>query len=412
MDRTIFSAADICLPPYAAEDPLWQKWSVIACDQFTSEPDYWERVEKEVGDAPSAYHLMLPEAYLKTPQESEHGKKIPDFMNRLDGWTRVLQNRLVYLERTLPDGKIRRGLIGKLDLEAYEYHAGSLSFVRATEATVLERIPPRCAIREAAPYEMPHVMVFYTDPEDMILEPVRAEKDFLQCLYRSRLMEGGGAAAGYELSGKKLESVLERIAHYEEKRRQEGGVGYAVGDGNHSLAAAKAHYENKKKQLGSEALHHPSRYALVELVRLEEESIQFEPIYRLVTGCDTEDLFAALESVTEPESGGQSVTAVTAAGKKTFSFCAPPHSLTVGTLQEFLDAYMRTHPSVQCDYIHGKNTLFELTKKSGCAGFLFDGMEKDALFPYVEQGNVLPRKTFSMGEARSKRYYLELRKIQ
>lgn len=413
MDETIFSAATVALPPFAPQDAQWESWSVIACDQFTSEPAYWEQVQAIAGDSPSAYHLILPEAYLGTEQEARHRRQITEHMEKLDDWLCRLPDTLIYLERTLPDGKIRRGLIGKFDLEAYDYHTGSGSFIRATEATVLERIPPRCAIRQASAYELPHVMAFYTDPEQRILQPILRERDHLRCVYQTRLMLGGGFAAGYALEGAVLRQVLTEIALYEAGRRAAGGLGYAIGDGNHSLAAAKAHYENQKKRLGEAAGTHASRYALVELVSLEDEAIQFEPIYRLVTGCAKEELLSAFSSVVQEDDGtGQQITVVTAEGKQSFSFRHPTHSLTVGTLQDFLDSYKETHPQLVCDYIHGEASLCELAKAEDAVGFLFAGMKKEELFPYVEQGKVLPRKTFSMGEAKSKRYYLELRKIE
>lgn len=412
-NKTVFAAASVGLPPYKPTDSRWKQWSVIACDQFTSEPFYWEQVQDMVGDAPSAYRLMLPEAYLGTGKESAHGEQIAVYMNKLESWLNILPETLVYLERTLPDGSLRPGLVGALDLEEYDYRDHSTSFIRATEATVLERIPPRCKVRQASPYEMPHVMVFYTDPNQRILQPVKERLSELPCLYRTELMLGGGFSAGYAVRGTILNQVIKEISSYEKKRRKSGAVGYAIGDGNHSLAAAKAYYENMKKQLGEAAKKHPSRYALAELVCLEEKAIEFEPIYRLITNCRKEELLLALASCSEEgRAEGQYITAVSQNEERTFSFQEPTHSLTVGTLQDFLDSYVQRHPETVCDYIHGEENLRRLASAPDAVGFLFQGVEKDALFPYVEQGKVLPRKTFSMGEAKSKRYYMELRKIK
>ena len=409
MKNLIFSPADFCLPPYASSDPAWTKWAVIACDQFTSEPSYWEDAARLVGDAPSALRLILPEAYLESERENTHKQIIAAAMSALGDTLHTWENSMLYLERTLPDGRIRRGLVGKIDLEAYDYSVGSSSAVRATEATVLERIPPRVAIRSAAAYELPHVMVLMNDTVGLFAH-LSAHRDAYMPLYDFPLMQGGGHAAGWRLCGDALDAAAEKIAAYESSRV--GGLVYAMGDGNHSLASARAHYLHLKEKLGEGALTHPARFALVEMVALEDPALDFEPIYRVVTDCDPADVLAALDTVTQDGGvGGQSVTVVTAAGKRTRCFVTPTHALTVGTLQEFIDAYIANHPGVKCDYIHDEESLCALAERDGCVGFLFDGMKKEELFPYVLSYGTLPRKTFSMGEARSKRYYIEARKI-
>ena len=228
-------------------------------------------------------------------------------------------------------------------------------------------------------------------------------------LYDFDLMLDGGHAAGYRITGAALEDVLQKIADYEASRGE--GLVYAVGDGNHSLAAAKAHYENIKAEEGSAAADHPARYALVELTALEDEALDFEPIYRVIMDCDQADFLAALAEITKEGEGAQTVRVLTDTTDKTLSFTAPSHALTVGTLQNFIDDYIVAHPSVKCDYIHDEASLRSLAVRPGSVGFLFDGMAKEELFPYVLHHGTLPRKTFSMGEARSKRYYLEARKI-
>lgn len=408
MRNTIFSPADFLLPPYEAKDPAFQKWAVIACDQFTSEPAYWEKAEAIAENAPSALHLVLPEAYLETDAESEKKARIADAMKSVqNGFLKEYTDSLVYLERTLPDGRIRRGLVGKIDLEKYDYKKGSTPAVRATEATVLERIPPRVAIRSAAPLELPHVMLLMNDTEGLMAS-VAAGRDAYPCLYDFDLMLDGGHAAGYCISGEALTAVFSKIEAYEASRGE--GLVYAVGDGNHSLAAAKAHYENIKAKEGN-AEAHPARYALVELVALEDEALDFEPIYRVVIGCDVPDFMKSLTAITKEGEGAQTVRVVSESTDKTVSFTAPTHALTVGTLQDFIDAYIASHPGVKCDYIHDESSLLALAEQKNSVGFLFDGMAKEELFPYVLNHGTLPRKTFSMGEARSKRYYLEVRKI-
>ena len=406
----IFTAANILLPPYAPQAPEWEKWAVIACDQFTSESEYWASVRDTVGQMPSALRLILPEAYLGTPEEGMQRQEIARAMKELDGnWLHVYANSMIYMERTIPDGRVRRGLVGQIDLEAYDYQAGAEPAVRATEATVLERIPPRVAIRASAVLELPHVMLLMDDSDGLMDSLEQSRSDF-SLLYDFPLMLGGGRAAGYRISGQALEALNARICAYEASRA--GDLVYAVGDGNHSLAAAKAHYMNLRKQLGDAALAHPARYALVELTAIQDRALDFAPIYRIVSGCDTADFCEALSKISVPgESGAQSVRVMTEREDYAVSFSAPTHALTVGTLQDFIDSYIALHPGVKCDYIHDETSLHVLARRKETVGFLFNCMQKEELFPYVQNHGTLPRKTFSMGEARSKRYYIEARRI-
>lgn len=401
---TIFSPADILLPTGDL-----QKWAVVACDQFTSEPTYWTECEAFIGDAPSSYRYILPEAYLGTEKERSHGATVAASMKTFDETAMRPFHGIVYLERTLPNGAVRRGMVGKIDLEAYDYGASSQSPVRATEATVLERIPPRCKIRSEAAVELPHILILIDDRMG-ILDSLARDKDTLPLLYDFPLMMGGGRAAGYGVSGERLSALTEQIAAYE---KSASGVVYAMGDGNHSLAAAKAHYENLKQALGEQAKEHPARYALAEVTALFDPSLVFEPIYRVVQNCDVADVWATFFASTEPaqEHTEGAITVLAGAWEKTRRFPVPTHALTVGTLQNFLDGYLAAHPSAKCDYIHGEDVVRLLAKENNTVGFLFDGLEKEALFPYVERYGALPRKTFSMGEAAGKRYYLEMRRI-
>lgn len=407
-NRTLFSPADICLPKFpltSAEE--WRKWAVIACDQFTSDPGYWENASQIRKGSASALDLVLPEAYLGTDAEKSHKEEIARHMTEIDFDT--YPDSMMWIERKLPDGRVRQGILGKIDLEKYDYSVGSTSAIRATEATVLERIPPRRAIREAAVYELSHVLLLIDD-KDGLFRRVAAKKKAFETLYDFELMLGGGSITGSRISGKALDEVIGWITEYEEN--VEGDLIYAVGDGNHSLASAKAFYEKVKAELGDAALEHPARYALVELTALQSRALDFEAIYRVVTDCDVNDFLTELNQITgEKKRCAHTVRVITESEDREVSFLKKSHALTVGTLQIFLDDYLFRHPGAKCDYIHDEEALMDLAKRKNCVGFLFGGMKKSELFPYVQKNGTLPRKTFSMGEARSKRYYIEARKI-
>ena len=416
MNKRIFTPADVLLPYSSACDKGWNAWSVIACDQFTSEPEYWAECEGLANSKNSTYNMILPEAYLGTEKDAAHTAVVAESMKKADALLPCgYDNTIIYLERTLPDGSIRYGIIGKVDFEEYDYNKGSTSAVRATEATVLERIPPRCAIRAAASVELPHVMLFGDEKWSWVIGVVKdslRHADDVTKIYDFDLMQGGGHITGYALEGEALAEVVEAIEYYEDYRggMNSDAVVYAVGDGNHSLAAAKAHFENLKGQLGDDAMTHPARYALVEIVSLGDSSIEFEPIYRLVKDCDADALVAAFKAHAGNGDGAQSVTVITKDSTETVTIADPAHALTVGSLQMFLDDYLKANKG-ECDYIHGEDTTERLAKADNSVGFIFDGMEKSDLFGYVEAHGSLPRKTFSMGAAKTKRYYTEARKI-
>lgn len=406
MQNTIVTPADILLPPYTSGSADWARWAVIACDQFTSEPEYWRSAEETVGSSLSALGLILPEVYLGTALEKERNAAIRKNMQTVCSKLRLFADRMVYLERTLPDGNVRRGIVGKIDLEVYDYTAASCSAIRPTEETVVERIPPRVEVRRKATVELPHVMLLMDDPENFVIAPLEEKKDQMEPLYHFPLMLGGGFAAGYLIRGDMQAQLLSALADYESQRQN--GVVYAVGDGNHSLASAAAYYKEIKSTLGEDAAKgHPARYALVEIVNLHDPALEFEPIYRLLKNCDPADVLAALDAVA---TGEGSVAAVWARGERRLSLPGG-HALDVGCLQNFIDEYIKTHPGVICDYIHGEDSLRTLSAGDGCLGFLCTGVDKESLFPYVTANGPLPRKTFSMGEAKSKRYYIEARRI-
>ena len=405
MNNMIFSPADVRLPK--GDKTAYEKWAVIACDQFTSEPEYWDAVREVSKNSPTAHNLVLPEVYLGTQLEKEQKQVIETSMKSVENDTYEVNNTLVYIQRTLPDGKIRHGIVGKIDLTQYDYTPESKSAVRATEQTVLERIPPRCAIRAQATYELPHVMLFMEDTVG-VFETLERNAPKYEKLYDFSLMLGGGYIKGYKIDGDELSSIMASMESYE--RSREGGIVYAVGDGNHSLAAAKAHFENVKKELGEDALNHPARYALVEIVDLNDKAIVFEPIYRIVKGCDRADLIEKM--CQQNGEGEQKITMLTDSEEYNVAFKTPTHALTVGSLQNFLDEYVKSHKGAECDYIHDEESLKTLCKDKNTVGFVFEGMAKEELFPYAEQFGTFPRKTFSMGEAKSKRYYIETRKIR
>ena len=407
-----FLPADILLP----RDVDMEKWAVIACDQFTSEPDYWQRVERFVGPAPSTLRLIFPEAELKKDPEA-HIRAIRAAMAAYWEENRFIAypDSFVYVERELADGSIRRGLVGMLDLEDYDYLPQSKAAVRATERTVLERIPPRVKIREGAELELPHVLLLCDDEEDRILAPLEGEKS--EPLYDFDLMEQGGHIRGWLVSGEAARAACERLDGYERGMAvrcadlTETPMLYAVGDGNHSLATAKACWEKLKPTLSAaEAAVHPARWALVELENLRDPCQQIDPIHRIVTHTDP----AALLAKARAEIGAEEGYAVPwRSGGRSGTLCLNPAlgALPVGILQNFLDRYLAEQPG-EIDYIHDDAALEDLAAAEGAVGFLLPPIEKEQLFGGIDADGVLPRKTFSMGHAREKRYYLEARKIR
>ena len=421
IDRIGFGAADVLLPDFDQVDG--GRWAVVACDQYTSEPAYWESVKTLVGNAPSTLNMILPEVYL-----AETEARVPvinqAMQQMLDEVLHEKADAMIVLLRTQSDGSVRRGIIGAVDLERYDYRKGSDSLIRATEGTVLERIPPRVAIRRDAPLELPHVMLLIDDPARTVIEPAAEAASARAPLYDFDLMADGGHVSARLLTDAEQESVCASLAALAtpeamEARYHAKGLApllFAVGDGNHSLATAKECYEIVKRELGEEAARkHPARYALCEIVNLHDPALQFEPIYRVVFGADVEDLMNELTNATEALCGkgeAQTITAISRDWERTVTVAHPEQQLAVGTLQTFLSDYTASHPEVTVDYIHGEDSLRALACEEGAVGFLFAGMRKDELFRTVIFDGALPRKTFSMGHAQDKRYYLECRKIK
>ena len=484
-----FNQANILLPKDGID---MEKWSVIACDQYTSQADYWKTVEEFVGDAPSTLNVVFPEIYLGNKKndkncacensscaddhttmyasmsDSERIACINSTMEKYlsDGIIQqVVTDGYVLVERTTESG-IRLGIVGLVDLEDYDFDPKNPTLIRATEGTVISRIPPRVKIREHAAIELPHVMLLVDDPVDKaddvsddgkltdiynignvehgIIEYVYSLKDSFRKLYDTDLMQGGGHIRGYAIEGEAAKQVTDAFA---KKQEQSGGFLFAVGDGNHSLATAKTCWENirKSQKFTDEQLKtHPARYALVEICNLHSEALEFKPIHRLLTNVDVKDMLSFFEAeitkqglestegdeiVFEYAESGSDNSAKPANSNEVVSensavTCTAPikssginitnrgDRLPVEILQGILDKYLETHDNVSIDYIHGDEALHGLVKETNGCGIFLQSIDKSTLFPAINAGGVLPRKTFSIGEANEKRYYMECHNIQ
>ncbi len=416
MNQIGFGPADLLLP----NQTDLSKWSVVACDQYTSEPEYWNKVETLVGDAPSMLRLILPEIYLEKDGVDARIAEITATMQEyLDGGVfREVPQAYLYLERTLADGTVRKGLMGVVDLEQYDYTVGSQALIRATEGTVLDRIPPRVRVRKDAPIESPHVMLLIDDPNKTVIDPLAECVDDMTTVYDFTLMQNGGHLVGRLLTAPqaaRLEQALAGLVADSEAKYQSPLL-FAVGDGNHSLATAKACYEQFKQQNDPSAwATAPSRYALVEVVNLHDDSLQFEPIHRVIFGVDPADFLNTLASrftlSNDPTEGGQTFRYITADKQGQLTICDPDANLCVGTLQNFIDGYLKEKGG-KVDYIHGDDVVASLAAAPDSIGLILPKMEKSDLFETIQKDGVLPRKTFSMGHANDKRFYLECRKIK
>lgn len=420
------------------EDTDLKKWAVIACDQFTSQPEYWEAVEAEVGDAPSTYHMILPEIYLEKSNIEDRIHHTHNMMQKYlkNGIFRAFTG-LVYVERKL--GNVtRHGLMIALDLEAYDFSKGSQTLIRATEGTILDRLPPRIRIRKDAPLESPHILVLYDDPKDSVLAPVFNKLSKLEICYDFDLMQGSGHLTGRLITDSILiDEILSALTvladpdEFADKYHLPGSFNpllFAMGDGNHSLATAKSIWEMIKPEVG---LNHPARYALVEIENLHDPALEFEPIHRVLFNLEddivtdlkkwfdsriiitpVDDIVEWISEIDNMASLHHHFGLLTSNGALHIEIKRPDCNLPVGSLQAFLDNYLTNHPSVRIDYVHGRQVLTELAQTPGNAGFYLPAMSKNDLFKTVILDGVLPRKTFSMGEAKDKRFYMECRKIR
>ena len=395
---SVFQRADLLIP----RPELLGLWPVIACDQFTSQPEYWRTTAGTVGSAPSSYHIIFPEAELGTGEEERIAaidRTMAEYLAA--GVFQTYPQSYVFVERTLQNGKVRRGLIGVVDLEAYDYRDDAKTPVRATERTVVSRIPPRVRIRAGAPIECSHVLLLCGDREGSLIEQVeKGEK-----LYELELMQGGGRIAGWLVDGERADRFDQRLAAYTDA--SEDGFCFAVGDGNHSLAAAKECWEKLKQTDPALAgTEHPARYAMVELENLFDPVQQFEPIHRIVRGVDHTRLLAALGKRYDRE--GASILWYTRLGGGVLRFAKDAFPLDA--LQSALDEFLASEGG-SIDYIHGEDVALRLAREEGAIAFILPPIDKDVLFQSISRCGVLPRKTFSIGHAEEKRYYLECRKI-
>ncbi len=400
------------------------KWAVIACDQYTSEPEYWNKVEETAGDAPSALKLVLPEVYLGTEGEDARLEAIASNIGKYlaDGTLRQLPEGFMLVDRKTPVHESRKGLVMAIDLEQYEYAPGNKAMCRATEGTVLSRIPPRIKIRANAQIELPHIMILIDDPEDTVIGAAfrKAQEEGIKPLYDTPLMMDSGSITGTLIESSSdiadgIVSALETL-----KAKSSDGLLYLVGDGNHSLASAKAHWENVRKDLtGDDLKTHPARYALAEIVNIHDAGLEFEPIHRVVFGITPAEFIEGAEfffeenGVTAGEAPveGQQNFVVTTEGKNIYiSLANPPHSLAVGSVQMYIDSLIEENKGITCDYIHGEDSVRSLAGDAN-TGILLPAISRSAFFDEVRTAGVYPRKTFSMGEAFEKRFYMEARKI-
>ena len=427
MSEACFTAADILLP--AAGIPL-DPWACIAVDQFTSQPEYWQRAEHLADGKPSTLHIVLPEAYLGTPQEAERLESIRRTMEeyRKSVLTRKVHG-YVYVERTQMDGTVRQGLVGAVDLDAYDYAKGSKPAIRPSESTVVERIPPRLKVRRGATLETPHVMMLADDADCTLIEPIGLMKNQLPLLYDGELMLGGGHLRGWAVEDPALiagiDAALAALADPAAfARRWPAAKGQqpmvlAVGDGNHSLATAKAYWEELKPTLSEEQRRtHPARWCLAEVCNVHSPAIEIEPIHRVVFGVDAKELYAALDAWDQQQGSSttmsdQRLRLADAHGESAVALANPPAPLTVGSVEAFLADFLPAHPGVTVDYIHGESTALALASDPAkpATAILLPDFAKADLFKGVVLGGVLPRKTFSMGHAEEKRYYNECRSL-
>ncbi|MCR4702588.1 MAG: DUF1015 domain-containing protein [Saccharofermentans sp.] len=412
-----FAVPDILIPQQGTD---FKKWAVIACDQYTSEPEYWEKCEKEVGDAPSTLNLVLPEVYLGTENETDKLDSIAKTArNYLDeGILQSLGTGFILTDRATDLHPSRKGLMAAIDLEGYSFEPGNKNICRATEGTVLSRIPPRVRIRANSPLELPHIMILIDDPQDLTIGKAfdMAKAEGLKPLYDTDLMLGSGHISGTFIpdGSTVAESIVTGLKTL--KANNADGLLFLVGDGNHSLASAKAHWENIRESLSEEEkLNHPARYALAEIVNIHDKGLDFEPIHRVVFNISGKEFISKAKEyfkdngieLNGSDDGKQTFVVVTEGAEDVkVSLSVPPHTLAVGSVQMMIDSL-----GLECDYIHGEDSVRKLASE-GNTGILVPAISKDTFFATVEKEGVFPRKTFSMGEAFEKRFYLEAKKIE
>lgn len=415
----VFNTADILIP----KNINYTKWSVVACDQYTSEPEYWNTVEKEVGSNPSTLKLVYPEIYLNEADKDLRIKKINntmlDYLN--SDIFETLNNSLILTQRTQRNGLVGTGVVGVIDLEAYSFEKQSKSYIRATEGTVIERIPPRVKIRENAALELPHILLLIDDEKQSVIEPLIKNKENYKKVYDFDLMMDSGHLTGYKIDDTdNFFCALEALFDKDDFKKKYNTTSddvlvFAVGDGNHSLATAKTCWENLKSSLSEEEKqNHPARFALVEIMNIHDSSLEFEPIHRVIFGIDPNEMISALSNtyeVSTSDNGGHHIKLSYGDTLTDLYIKDDNNKLAVGTIQTFIDSYL-TDKDATVDYIHGADVTIKLSKEAGNLGILLPAMKKSELFEAIVKNGALPRKTFSMGEAHDKRFYLEAKKIK
>lgn len=417
----VFRPADILIP----QNVNFTKWSVVACDQYTSEPEYWQEVKEIVGNSPSTLNIIFPEVYLEDGDSNERIKNINMTMKSYveSDLFREYKNSFIYVKRTQPNGKTRHGIVGMLDLEEYDFTKGSQSKVRATEGTIIERIPPRQRIRINAHLEVPHILILIDDRGKKVVEPLESQIDGFEKVYDFDLMKNSGHITGYEVNETAKRDIITAVEKLGDKTdfenkygvKDKGVLMFAAGDGNHSLATAKTCWEEIKKELSEEEVeNHPARYALVELMNIHDPALEFEPIQRVIFDTDPKKLLDALVkhyNASYEDNGGQRIDYTYQGNEGSVYITETNSNLPIGTLQAFLDEYLKINDG-RIDYIHGNDVVRTLSEKENTIGFMVDAMEKNDLFTTVIKDGSLPRKTFSMGEAADKRFYLECKRIR
>jgi len=416
-----FMRADILLPEFSGNPEKMNKWSVVACDQYTSEPEYWNEVTELTKDEYSTLYLTVPEIYLNDSDIDKRIEKTNSNMEKYieNGVFKEYKNSYIFVERTLKNGVKRLGIIGIVDLEEYDFNKGSKTKIRATEGTVVSRIPPRLKVRENAPVELPHIMLLIDDADCGIIEPNLEKACTFEKVYDFDLMQNSGHLTGYRMSDSAADELDKKLAELSDIEafnkkysvNESTPLTFAMGDGNHSLATAKTRYENLKEEIGEEnAKNSPARYALCELVNLHDKSLVFEAIHRVVFNASADEFLKKLENEYtvsyEENAEGQSFLLVYDGEKKKVTIANPKEYLTVATVQKALDEF-----GAEVDYIHGEDVVLSLSKDKNF-GIILDAMDKSDLYKSVILDGALPRKTFSMGDACDKRFYTEARKIR
>lgn len=415
-ERIGIRPAQILLPAAGVKP---ETWACIACDQYTSEPEYWEKAFAVAGDAPSAIRLILPEYNLKNSESL-----IPQIHSTMADYlaqgllTPAVNPGFILCERTIASGT-RLGLVCAVDLEQYSFEKGSLPLIRPTEQTITDRLPPRLKIRRGAPVELTHIMILIDDPDRTVLEPLQADKAALRQVYDFDLMMNGGHLAGWAVDSAEKLAQVDRSLNALMDTKGEHPLLLAVGDGNHSLATAKAYWNEIREGLSeAERENHPARFALCEIVNIHDEALLFEPIYRILTGTTRSAVMADWKAYAEAkgmslaaDGSDHRFTVVSADGEETVAVLNPEGAIPCETIQKFLDAFLAKHPEAGIDFIHGEGSLRALAAKPETVGFLLPDIDKHSFFKDVEKLGVLPRKTFSMGEADEKRFYMEAKKI-